>query len=347
MRFGAHYLPTYVAALDGSFPEFYRRMFEQIRELDALGLDDVWVTEHHFNEYGGAISDPSTFLAAAAAHTSRIHLGIAIVTLPLHNPLQVAESYAMVDVISNGRLEFGIGRGSTRGEFANFGVGYDDSRQRMVESMQIIEQAWSQEAVTFHGEIFDYDDVRMFPRPVQQPHPPIWVGASRSDDTFRWAGSHGYNLMTLPYMYKPAALREQIEIYRDALVEAGYDPATREILGKFHIYVAESHETARRECEGYLNTYGEIANARNAANPNFGVERRVRDFESQVAEGNVIAGDARRCIEIIEGWREKLGLTTISGTFYFGGMPQELALKNIRLFAAEVIPAFQPAAART
>jgi natural product biosynthesis luciferase-like monooxygenase protein len=321
-------------------------MFEQMRELDTLGYRDIWVTEHHFNEYGGAISDPSTFLAAVAAQTQRIHLGIAIVTLPLHNPLQVAESYAMVDVISNGRLEFGLGRGSTRGEFANFGIGYDDSRQRMVESMEIITQAWSQEAVTFHGEIFDYDQVRLFPRPVQQPHPPIWVGASRSDDTFRWAGSQGYNLMTLPYMYKPEALREQIEIYKDALVEAGHDPATREILGKFHIYVAETNEAARREASAYLATYSEIANARNATNPNYGVERRPRDWDSQVDEGNVIGGDARRCIEIIEGWREKLGLTTISGTFYFGGMPQELALKNIRMFAAEVMPAFEPAAVR-
>jgi len=98
MRFGAHYLPTYVPELDGPPQELYRRMFEQMEALDRLGYDYAWVTEHHFHEYGGMIPDPATFLSAVACHTSRIRLGIAIVVLPLHNPLQVAESYAMVDV---------------------------------------------------------------------------------------------------------------------------------------------------------------------------------------------------------------------------------------------------------
>ena len=112
MQFGAHYLPTYIPALDGPEPEFYRRMFEQMEVLDQVGFHQVWVTEHHFHEYGGTIPDPATFLSVVASRTTRIRLGIAIVVLPLHNPLEVAESYAMVDVISGGRLNFGIGRGT-------------------------------------------------------------------------------------------------------------------------------------------------------------------------------------------------------------------------------------------
>ena len=111
MQFGAHYLPTYIPALDGPEPEFYRRMFEQMALLDQMGFHQLWVTEHHFHEYGGTIPDPATFLSAVASRTTRIRLGVAIVVLPLHNPLEVAESYAMVDVISGGRLEFGVGRG--------------------------------------------------------------------------------------------------------------------------------------------------------------------------------------------------------------------------------------------
>ena len=114
MRFGGHYLPTWVPELDGDAGTFYGRMFEQFELLDALGFDDVWVTEHHFHEYGGTISNPPTFLAAAARGTQRIHLGIAVSVLPLHNPLQIAEAYGMVDVISGGRLEFEIGRASCR-----------------------------------------------------------------------------------------------------------------------------------------------------------------------------------------------------------------------------------------
>src|SRR5947199_9650257 len=113
MRFGVHYLNTYVPELDGPVPQLYQRLFAQMREAEALGFDDAWVTEHHFHEFGGQISQPPVFLAAVAGATRRIHLGVAISVLPLHAPLQNAEAYAMLDVISHGRLEFGVGRGAT------------------------------------------------------------------------------------------------------------------------------------------------------------------------------------------------------------------------------------------
>ncbi len=340
MRFGAHYLPTYVPKLDGPTPQFYARMFEQMDLLDELGYDDVWVTEHHFDEYGGTLPDPPTFLAAVARTTSRIHLGVAVSVLPLRNPLQIAESYAMVDVISNGRLEFGLGRGSTPKEFESFGVPRDDTGIRMRESLEVIRQAWAEDAVHSSGDALSYEGVRVLPRPVTRPHPPIWVGASRSDDTFRWAGEQGFHLMTLPYMYEPDVLQHWIGIYRQAMDASGHDPSRREILGKFHIYVSESLTRARAEATEYLENYRLIAEARNTREGN----RRPgnpTDLEDQVARGNIIAGDPARCIEIIERWRDLLGLTTISGTFYFGGMPHELALENIRLFAAKVMPAFE------
>ena len=338
MRFGAHYLPTWVPDLDGDSHTFYATMFEQMEVLDSLGYDDVWVTEHHFHEYGGTISHPPTFLAAVGRTTRRIHLGIAVSVLPLHNPLQIAEAYAMVDVISNGRLEFGVGRGSTLVEFAGFGISHDDSPIRMREGTEIIQRAWRDESVTFHGELFDYVDVRVLPRPVQRPHPPIWVGASRSDDTFRWAGLQGFHLLTLPYMYEPAVLRRAIDIYRDALEEGGHDPSTREVLGKFHVYVAPGDGVAEREATPYLKHYRDLAYQRN---PRSGLgPGNAMNWEDEVAKGNIIAGEPRRCIDIIHRWREALGLTAISGTFHFGGMPQELALRNIRLFADQVMPAF-------
>src|SRR5215211_9522277 len=218
MRFGAHYTPTYVPELDGPVGEYYRRMFEQIELLDTLGYDDAWVTEHHFHEYGGMLPHPPTFLAAVARSTRQIHLGVAVSVLPLHNPLQVAEEYAMVDVISGGRLEFGVGRGSTLGDFYGLRLDVADSALRMREATELIRGAWSDDTVSYRGELFRYDDLRVLPRPVQRPHPPIWVGASRSDDTFRWAGKKGFNLMTLPYMYEPDQLRYWIDIYRDSLV---------------------------------------------------------------------------------------------------------------------------------
>jgi natural product biosynthesis luciferase-like monooxygenase protein len=335
MKVGAHYLPTYIPELDGPAPEFYRRMFEQMELLDHVGFQQVWVTEHHFHEYGGTIPHPATFLAAVASRTIKIRLGIAIVILPLHNPLEVAESYAMVDAISGGRLEFGVGRG-TPTELEQFGIGYEESVLRLQEGTAIIQQGWSGEAVDFSGKLFNYTGVRILPKPVQEPHPPFWVAASRSDDTYRWAGKKGFHLLTLPYMYEPQALRTSIDHYREALEKAGHDPATREVLGKFHIYVADSERAAVAEAGPYLHNYWTVADAQH---PGRAAARPIRAAE-QIARGKVIAGEPQRCIDLIRRWRDALGLTVVSGTFYFGGMPQEMALRNIRRFAEEVMPAF-------
>jgi alkanesulfonate monooxygenase SsuD/methylene tetrahydromethanopterin reductase-like flavin-dependent oxidoreductase (luciferase family) len=255
--------------------------------------------------------------------------------IALISGLEVAESYAMVDVISGGRLDFGIGRG-TAPELEHFGIGDDDSVLRLREGSEIIQQGWSGEAVEFTGTRFDYQGVRILPKPVQQPHPPFWVAASRSDDTYRWAGKKGFHLLTLPYMYAPEALRTSIDHYWEALVQAGHDPSTREVLGKFHIYVTGSEREAVAEAGPYQHHYWTLADAQNRVRA---AARQIR-AEDQIARGNVIAGDPQRCIDLIRRWRDALGLTVVSGTFYFGGMPQEMALRNIRRFAAEVMPAF-------
>jgi natural product biosynthesis luciferase-like monooxygenase protein len=338
MRFGAHYLTTYVPELDGSGADFYRRMFAQIQELESLGFNDIWVTEHHYHEYGGMVPDPAAFLAAVAGQTSRIHLGIAIVILPLHHPLRLAESYAMVDVISNGRLEFGIGRGNAP-ELDAFNVPLEEGPARFREGWEVIQQAWSTGCVDFKGEIYEALETRVLPQPVQRPHPPVWVAANRTDDTFRWAGAKGFNLMTLPYSHDPVVLGEQIDFYREARAEAGHDPTTPEVLGKFHIYVADTDAAAEDEAAQYLNNYYRVADSKGSSVDR--VRRPRVEFRQQLAAGTIIAGDPSRCIDHIHKWKELLGLTTISGTFHFGGMPQALALKNVRMFAEKVMPAFK------
>ena len=193
----------------------------------------------------------------------------------------------------------------------------------------------------FTGKLFSYKGVRLLPKPVQPPHPPVWVAASRSDDTYRWAGAQGFHLLTLPYMYEPEVLRNAIDHYWKALVQAGHDPSTREGWGKFHIYVTGSEREAIAEAGPYLHNYWTVADAQH---PGRTAARRFQAAE-QIARGNVIAGDPQCCIDIIRRWRDALGLTVVSGTFYFGGMPQEMALQNIRRFAAEVMPAFAEAEA--
>jgi alkanesulfonate monooxygenase SsuD/methylene tetrahydromethanopterin reductase-like flavin-dependent oxidoreductase (luciferase family) len=337
MKFGAHFLPTYMPELDGPVSQFYHWMFEQIESLERLAFDRVWITEHHFGDYGGSIPHPPTFLAAIACKTSRIRLGVAVAVLPLNNPIHLAESYGMVDVLSNGRLDFGIGKGSEPIEYQRFGARREEGTQRMIEGAEILRQAWSDEPVNFHGEFFNYDDVRVLPKPVQRPHPPIWVGATRTEETFRWAGKNGFNLMTIPFVHPTAkALHDLVETYREALRRTGHDLATRQILGKFHIYVSESLAQGIREAAPYMKNYSAI---HAAVDPNRKLTNR--DIIADMERGFIIVGDPQRCIDIIRCWQEEVGLTTFSFTFYFGGMPQEMALKNIRLFAEHVMPALE------
>jgi len=337
MKFGAHFLPTHMPELDGPVSQFYQRIFEQIESLERLGFDRVWITEHHFGDYGGSIPHPPAFLAAIACKTSRIRLGVAVAVLPLNNPIHLAESYGMVDVLSNGRLDFGIGKGSEPIEYLRFGARREEGTQRMIEGAEILRQAWSDEPVNFHGEFFNYDDVRVLPKPVQRPHPPIWVGATRTEETFRWAGKNGFHLMTLPFVHPTMeALHDLVEIYRQALAQAGHDSATRQILGKFHIYVSDSLAQGIREAAPYMKNYSAI---HAAVDPTRKLTNR--DVTADMARGFIIVGDPQRCVDIIRRWQEEVGLTTFSFTFHFGGMPQEMALKNIRLFAEQVMPALE------
>jgi natural product biosynthesis luciferase-like monooxygenase protein len=341
MKFGAHYLPTYVPDLDGPVAALYQRMFGQMEEMDRLGYDHIWVTEHHFANYGGALPHPPTFLSAIARTTKRIRLGVAINVLPLHNPIDVAESYAMVDVVSHGRLDFGVGKGSESHEYKKARVNQAEATVRMYEGVEVIRQAWSDKPVNFSGEFFKYENVPVLPKPVQRPHPPIWVGCARSEDSFRWAGENGFHLMTLPYLYRdPQMLPGFVKAYRSGLAKAGHDFTQTEVLGKFHIYVSSSSDKAVEEAAPYLGHYLDVHHAADTERKELGLLVQ-RDVKTQLTEGFVIAGDPQRCIDSIHKWREAVGLTAISGTFHFGGMPQEMALKNIRLFAERVMPEFR------
>jgi alkanesulfonate monooxygenase SsuD/methylene tetrahydromethanopterin reductase-like flavin-dependent oxidoreductase (luciferase family) len=142
--------------------------------------------------------------------------------------------------------------------------------------------------------------------------------------------------MTIPFVH-PAAdrLYGLVRIYREELVQAGHETAAREVLGKFHIYVSDSFGQAVKEATPYMENYSAI---HRAVDP----ERKLgnHDLASDMARGFIIVGDPQRCIDTIRRWQEEAGLTTFSGTFHFGGMPQELALRNIRLFAERIMPAF-------
>ena len=343
MKFGLLYLPTYLPEVDGAFATFYGRMLDQIALADELGYDSVWLTEHHFHPYGGTIPNPAVFGAAIAQRTRRIRIGVAVAVLPLHDPLLLAEDFAMLDVLSNGRLEFGVGRGSVLAELRELGVATEGSAEVMLEATELIVRAWREPELEHRSRHFSYPRLSLLPRPVQQPHPPIWVGAARTPETFEWAGRSGYHLMVLPYMFPPEELKVRIDSYLEALRAAGHDPARREILAKFHVFVADSIAEATRLAGPAYENYQRISAARSGRErPNYW--RAGSSFEQQVAEYKVIAGSPDDCIERIRYWRETLGITHLAGTFHFGGLAQEATLRSIERFAREVAPGFRAAA---
>jgi alkanesulfonate monooxygenase SsuD/methylene tetrahydromethanopterin reductase-like flavin-dependent oxidoreductase (luciferase family) len=270
-----------------------------------------------------------------AARTRQIRIGTAVTVLPFHNPVIVAEDFAMLDVLSGGRLDFGVGRGSVLREADELGIS-DTSAALTVEATRLIIHLWCRQHEDFDGQYFHVRGVRLLPRPIQQPHPPIWVGASRTPDTFAWAGREGFHVMALPYMMPPAELRERLDIYFSSARAAGHDTTRLEVMAKFHVFVADGVDQASRIAGPAYDRYQQIAAARTGRErPSW---RLGSSWDQQRAENNVIGGSPEECIEQIRYWQQELGLTQIGGTFHFGGLEQSATLRSLELFAREVAP---------
>lgn len=337
MRFHMHLLPTYFPGTNAPFEVYYREVLDELQLAEELGWECFWFTEHHFLHYGGAMPNPALILAAAAARTSKIHLGSAISILPLHHPLQVAEDYAMVDAVSDGRLEFGIGLGNTALDFQAFGVDRETSRQRFDEAADIIRRAWSEERFSHHGAFWQFDDVALLPRPAQQPTPPFWV-AGISADSLGWAGRHGCHIMTVAHAAPPEAYVPGMNAWRSGLIDEGYDPSSYHCKLHLRVWVDEDGERARAVAEPAITNYEQVAS--------IGRERKNTvppdqyDWKGMLARGRNAYGNPDQVVEAIRLTMANYEFDILSTTFNFGGIPHEAVAKAMRLFAREVMPAF-------
>jgi alkanesulfonate monooxygenase SsuD/methylene tetrahydromethanopterin reductase-like flavin-dependent oxidoreductase (luciferase family) len=205
MKFGLFMLPCFREGVAPSLADFYDEMSELVAVADATGWDRLWISEHHFHYYGGASPNPAVQLAAWARETKHIRLGPAISLTPLRNPLHIAEDYAVVDQLSGGRLDFGIGRGYLPHEFAGHNLDPDQVSAMREEGFDIIRRAWSGETFEHKGEHYSFPKLKLYPLPLQD-NIPIWVGASRTRDSFEWAGHNGFNIMMNQYPMTPASV---------------------------------------------------------------------------------------------------------------------------------------------
>src|SRR6266849_10432114 len=227
----------------------------QIELGDALGFETAWLGEHHFSRTFSTLADPLMVLAAAAQRTTRIRLGTAVTLLPLHNPVKIAEQAAITDILSNGRLEFGVGRGTAPVHYAGYDIPQEESRDRFDEALDFIVKAWTEKQFSFEGKFFRAHELTVVPKPVQSPHPPVRIAAN-SPDTFPIAARRRLPIFATPLINPPDKLKEGLAVYRDALpVSTEGDTALA-----FPVHVTTSRAQARRECEpGLLRFLREAA----------------------------------------------------------------------------------------
>jgi alkanesulfonate monooxygenase SsuD/methylene tetrahydromethanopterin reductase-like flavin-dependent oxidoreductase (luciferase family) len=346
VEFGYYILNTYVPELDGAAADLYSRYFEQIEAAEAVGFDAVWATEHHFRYFGGMTPNPQMLLTAISHRVRRLRLGSSVSILPLHTPLRIAEDFAMLDVLSGGRLEFGAGRGMMHSGYKGFGLGWDDAQDHMKEAIALIDRAWTHEAVTYGGKHYQCRDVTVLPRPLQQPRPPIWVTANLDPESFRWIGEQGYDLMTLPWLFPPGPTAERIQLYHDARAAAGHAGRGR-VLAMYPTHVAPTAAQARAQADpAWANWRGfimqELAGTPGGADQAAQRERMLQ-YDNMVAERRAIFGDVEQCVATVRWLAETFGITHLGLTFHFGGLDHAAGLGAVELWGREVAPAVRAA----
>lgn len=226
--------------------EAFEESFRLVEEAERLGIDSVWLAEHHFSPDRSVLASPLVVASSLVTRTSRVRIGFAVQVLPLTNPLRIAEEVATIDHISRGRFDFGIGRSGLTKYYQGYNVPYSESRGRFSEALDVITKAWTEDRFSFDGEYYSYHDVRVVPKPFQDPHPPIRVAVA-SEDTFPLLGRLGLPIFVSTTTPVPE-LEARLKLYRSAWRDAhGVDGG--DVLLQLPAYVAETDEKARTEPE--------------------------------------------------------------------------------------------------
>ena len=351
-------------------PEVAVRTYEEHltawEELDRLGYDGVGFNEHHTSPYG-LMNSPNLMAASAAQRTRRIKLLIYGNLLPLHDPLRLAEELAMLDCLSNGRIVSGFARGIPR-EHNVYRVPLRDSRARFEEAWEIVRRAWTEEVFSYAGRFWSYDNVAIWPRPVQQPHPPVWVPVTGSKETIEWAGR--YDIPITPGLVPTRGLREDIiRYYARCLAQHGHKLTPDHLIIQASVYVADSKAQAVKEAGPYtlyfnqtLFSHGNISEASLQRDAGYlsagsfdyvrpenlaavsGARERFRDMTLADVERDADQmpwGTPDEVIERITAAADHAGANTVLINVNRGAMPQDMFMHQIQRIGSKVLPALQ------
>ncbi|GAA0399511.1 flavin-dependent oxidoreductase [Acrocarpospora corrugata] len=329
----------------------FQNVIDQVVLGDELGYDTAWFVEHHFTRGFSHCSAPDLILAAIAARTSRIHLGLGVVLLPFQSPIRTAERVATLDVISGGRVEFGTGRGASPLEYQAFQRPFEQSRKIWEDSLEAVLAIWNAdgEPISRSNEFFEIPDVSVYPRPAQVPHPPVWV-ASTSLEGYLAAARNGHHLLGMTMLKGIDDVAADIARYKECLAEHGHDPATRRIALMIPWFVAPTREQAieyaadpvlwyiRRQVN--LVTPPDYYDARHATHKVLGQLAAGLPPDESMA---TLREHLMVVVDDVEGSRKAVarlaeaGATDLILQAQVGGLAHERVRDSIRLFMGEVM----------
>ena len=334
-------------------------------EMDRLGYYGVGFNEHHTSPYG-LMNSPNLLASAASQRTKNLRLLIYGNLLPIHDPLRLAEELSMIDCLSNGRLISGFARGIPR-EHVVYGVPQTESRARFEEAVDIIRGIWTEEVFSYEGSFWSYKDVAIWPRPVQQPHPPVWIPVTSSKETIEFAASK--NLPITPGAGSRGLREDVIRHYAGCLERAGFGITPDHLIIQANAYIADSKEQAIAEAGPHalyfgrtLFSHGNITEANlqretgylssssfDYVRPeNLPAVARTREEYRDITMEQIAAnaqrlpwGRPEEAIERIIGDAEHAGSNTVVVSLNRGVMPAEMFMQQVQRFGREVLPALQ------
>ncbi len=329
--------------------KIYEETLEEAQLADELGFDSFWLAEHHFSTYG-VLGNPLMFGAAIAERTQRIKIGTAVMVIPFYNPVRLAEDAALLDNISGGRLLLGTGSGYQPKEFAGFNVDPNTSKDRYNETIDILRLAWTEEVWSYRGEFYQYEDMSVFPKPVQDPIPILH--AAVAPDSFSRLGAAGERLITSPNFTPLEIMKKNFARYHESLVEAGFDPQGFERPFMQQIWCGPDEARRRAAAEAALRYYrmvGKVIPGQQKGRT-YDDAKKMAYYEAVKRGIDLLTveqtltyggnfGSAQYVIDTLKVLEEEMGVDHYIGWFRIPSLDRQQALDAMHYFAQEVMPA--------
>jgi len=325
-----------------SSEEIFGRGVELAQAAETLGFNSTWLAEHHFSTYG-YLSRPIQLATYIAAKTTRMRVGTAVIVVPLHHPLLVAEEIATLDVVSGGRADVGLGRGYQHYEFERFGFELDEGRKRFDEAIDIIFKAFEGKPFSYEGKHFRFGETSIFPQPVQKPHPPVWMVA-QSPYAVEAAVKRGFNVLTGGFGVPVSQLADYGRLFDKVVADVKPKQKPR-ISVQRPVYVTDSAADVRDAVEhARWNMRVTLSLRHHHERVEKGVAVPVPGQSEpaleELLENMFVIGKPDECIRQIKRLREQVGITHFNCNFWFGDLEQARVLRSMERFSQEVMPAF-------